>query len=360
MVFNHLPLCIKVFSQTDKGVLYSLLWVYSDFMRRLFSIILTISVALSLISCADEEKDLSEESKEPVVEEVEFDFVQNATMVYEFTGDYKDEPGYAEGNIIITPFEGAKTFGYYLVFYANNEGLLADYDEVACIKRTGDTVSFHVKDGRFLPPEATYLAVFESNYRIPRKRPTIDQAVDVIKIPESKLIRLENQIETIGMTSDVHINFEELGYGSKFKWKNMLDFFSTHNTDYVIVTGDMTGDGDIEGEYQYYQETINNSKIPLENVYESVGNHGNSKSTLALFAKYTSSSNEIHPYVGSAYYHVVLENTVLIFMAQELQGPSDSAAYENFSKDQIDWLESLLDEYGNSNKNVFVTIHSPF
>ena len=320
-------------------------------MNRFIKVLLILLLSVCLTSCNETEED---------DDEIKIDFVQNATMVYEFSGDYKDVAGYAEGDITVTPFEGAKTFGYYLVYYANEDGLLEHYDEVACIKRNGDPVSFHVKDGRFLPPEATLLAVFESNYRIPRKRPVLTDAVDIIKIPENKRIKLENEIETIGMTSDVHINFEELGYGSKFKWKNMLEFFATHKTDYVIITGDMTGDGDIEGEYQYYQETIKNSKIPLENVYESVGNHGNSKSTLSLFTKYTSSSNEVHPYEGSPYYHVVLDNTVLIFMAQELKGPSDSASYENFSKEQIDWLEGLLKIYGNSDKNVFVTIHSPF
>ena len=51
---------------------------------------------------------------------------------------------------------------------------------------------------------------------------------------------------------------------------------------------------------------------------------------------------------------------MFIFMAQEIQGPSDSAAYDNFSKTQIDWLENVLNQYGNTNTNIFLIEHSPF
>lgn len=298
---------------------------------------------------------------EPEVEDpININYTKTVEMIYEFVGDEKDKAGFAQGYITINPLQNAKKSGFYLVFLANDNGLLKEYDEFACIEITGGQTTFYVKDGRYIPAEATLLAVFETTTRTLSGQPAIQSAADIIRIPKAKRLNLGTETLTLGMTSDIHINFESLGFGSRNKWKNTLNFFSNNKTDYVIITGDMTGETNLDDDYTYYINTIKSSSIPLENVYESIGNHGNSPSMLSVFTKYTSGSNEIHPYANSAYYHVVLQNNVFIFMAQELQGPSDSAVYDNFSKAQIDWLEGLLAQYGNTDKNVFITIHSPF
>lgn len=311
----------------------------------------------------DEQK--PDEEKTPVVdpnlddEPINIDYDKKVNLSYEFVGDEKDKAGFAQGYITIEPLVDAKKDGFYLVFLANEEGLLEAYDEFASLTITGQTATYYVKDGRYLPSEATLLAVFESTTRTLTTHPNIATAADIIRIPHAKQLDLGEELLTLGMTSDVHINYETLGFGSKQKWKNTLNFFDANNTDYVIITGDMTGEADIEADYTYYIDTIKNSNIPLNNVYEAIGNHGNTPSLINYFTQ-TSSSNEVHPYENSPYYHVVLQNNVFIFMAQELQGPSDSAVYDNFSKAQIDWLEKLLKKYGSTNKNVFITIHSPF
>ncbi len=295
------------------------------------------------------------------------EFDKKVNMTYTFTGDEQDKAGFAQGTITVTPTKSSKTSGYYLVYYANTCGLLKEYDEVASIAITGGTVSHTVKDGAHLPSEATKLAVFESDSRFLVDHPNVETAVDVIDLNPAKKLELGKLQYRIGATSDIHINFEGLGFGSENKWKNTLNFFSKHEVDSVIITGDMTGDTNLDYEYGYYIDSIKASDIPLANVYEAIGNHGNTSSKIGLFTAYTSGEDEVHPFEGSPYYYVVKEgktegdrDNVFIFMAQELLGPSDSAIYDNFSKAQIDWLEETLKTFNKPDTNIFLIEHAPF
>lgn len=292
-------------------------------------------------------------------------FEKMVDLTYTFSGDEKDKAGFAQGTLTVAPLSDGKTNGYYLVYFADENGLLGEYDEFACIAITGETVSFNIKDGAYLPAEVTKLAVFESDSRFLEEHPNIEDAADVINIDYTKRLELGEAQFTFGATSDVHMNFETLGFGSLDKWENALDFFAGHNVESLIVTGDMTGDTDLDSEYRQYISRINDSDIPLENVYEAIGNHGNTAESVKLFAKYTSGSDEVHPFDGSPYYYVLKESengrdNLFVFMAQELQGPSDSAAYDNFSKQQMDWLEATLEKFENTDTNIFLIEHSPF
>ena len=298
-------------------------------------------------------------------EDIVINFTKKVDMTYTFTGDEKDKPGFAQGVISIIPTDSNRTSGYYLVYLANDYGLLTQYDEFACIEITGDTVTYQVKDGHYLPYEASKLAVFESKSYFLKDHPNIEDSVDIIDIDENKRLELGDVQYRFGATSDVHMNFESLNFGSHVKWDNAMKFFSDNKVDNVIVTGDMTGDSNLDAEYIQYLTTIE-TYMSFDDVYEAIGNHGNTPSTISYFTKYTSGADEVHPFENSPYYYVLKKgkeesyrDNLLIFMAQELLGPSDSNIYDNFSKKQIDWLESLLVEYGNSNTNIFLIEHAP-
>lgn len=295
-----------------------------------------------------------------------------ANMSYEFKGDEKAKAGFAQGTITITPIEGAANSGYYLLYYANDMGLLQEYDELASIKITGEEVKFEVKDGLMIPEAATKIYAFESETRFLDLQPEISSAVSVVDIPVSKRLKLDTPELTFGAISDVHMNYEYYNFGAYAKWKTALNIYARQEMDYVFVTGDLTGDGEtnitLEQEYQQYVKIIEESNYQGERIYEAIGNHGNTPATVPLFVEYTSGEGEIHPFEGSPYFSVMIEgktsevkDNLFIIMAQELQAPGDSAKYDNFSKTQIDWVEGLLKEYGKKeNVNIFLIEHSPF
>ncbi len=289
------------------------------------------------------------------------------SVSYTFTGDEAEKAGFAQGEITITPGEGALSSGYYLVYYADDTDTLKGYDELASVEITGSTVTYTVKDGLMIPAGATKIAVFESETRFWDETPSIADASAVADIPASKQLTLDTPEMTFGAVSDVHMNYEGYRRGAYQKWGNALSFFAEKNMDYLIVTGDMTGDTTLDLEYETYNNIINESNFPIENVYESIGNHGNTPSDIALFTQYTSGEGEDHPYEGSPYYSVLIKgktskarDNLFIFMAQEIKEPGDSVKYDNFSKEQIDWLEGLLTKYGNTGTNIFIIEHSPF
>lgn len=97
-------------------------------------------------------------------------------------------PGFAQGIITIITSLTTLVDGYNLVYFANENGLLENYDELASIKITGNTVKHEIKDGVMFPTNASKIAVFQSKHRFLDNPPSIDTAVSIIDLPESKKI----------------------------------------------------------------------------------------------------------------------------------------------------------------------------
>ncbi len=289
-------------------------------------------------------------------------------MTYTFEGFHAADAGYAEGTITLTPTEDSTAkSGYYLLYFADNKGLLAGYDEFASIPITGETVTYHVKNGTLLPPTATKLAVFENDERFLEKQPDYTTRAGVISISKEKHLKLSKSVYSFGAIADVHMNYEAHNRGAYQKWEAALNFFAAEGMDDVIVAGDMTGDefeGTLDTQYKTYLDIIDKSDYPLAHIFECIGNHGNTEVGRKQFVTYTSGEGEVHPFEGSPWFYVLRENdtrdNLFIFMAQELKAPGDSANYDNFSKEQIDWVESVLEQFGNTDTNIFLVEHSPF
>ncbi len=303
---------------------------------------------------------------------------------YTFIGDEADVAGFAQGLITVTPDSDGATSGYYLVYYTDGTNVLSNYDELASAKITGEAVRMEIKDGMMIPEGAKGIAVFESDSEFLDNAPDISSAKAKCAIPPSKQLTLSSPELVFGLASDVHVNYEYYDRGAYAKWTYALNFFNNNGAEYVFVAGDMTGDATdcntmgsdytLENQYIKYKELVEASPYSTDNVYECIGNHGNTNSDNSLFTKYTSGANEVHPYSGSPYYYVMIEgktsaakDNLFIFMQQDLDDGSggyvagNTATRDNFTKEQIDWLENLLSVYGNdSGTNVFIFEHSPF
>lgn len=305
------------------------------------------------------------------------------TLEYQFIGDEAKLAGFAQGLITITPDESAAQSGYYLVYYTNGSNLLAGFDELASAPITGSAVRIEIKDGTMIPQGATGIAVFENSTSFLDTPPAISTAKAKCDIPASKQITLANAELVFGLASDVHMNYEGIGAGAHKKWENALKFFKNNGATHIVVTGDMTGDASdgeglgpdftLENQYKKYMSLVTAAGYTKETAIECIGNHSNTNADRGLFTTYTSGSNEVHPFNGSAYFYVLMKgqngakDNLFIVLQQELDAApggykaSQSAAVDNFSKAQMDWFENLLTTYGNDEStNVFVLCHSPF
>lgn len=295
---------------------------------------------------------------------------ETTSLTIEFTGDEADKAGFAQSRLTVLPGDNAAKSGYYLFYYTDGTRVLSDYDEIGSVAITGTRAVFDIKDGAMIPENAAEIAVFESASRFLDNAPSLSTAVARAEIPSAKRLTLGTPETKFGAVSDVHMNYEGYSRGAYQKWANALEFFSLWGAEHIIVAGDMTGDRgenpDLEAQYSKYVQIVNSSSFPFNKIYEGIGNHGNTPADAPLMDKYLGGSDEVHPYTNSPYYHVLIKgganerDNLYIFMQQEITAAGHSASYDNFSKAQIDWLEGLLVQYGNTDTNIFIIEHSPF
>lgn len=294
-----------------------------------------------------------------------------ASVSIQFTGDEAKRAGFAQSEITVTPGAAGAKAGYYVVYYTDGQQVLAGYDEATAIKITGGTAKGGITDGHLLPKGAKGIAVFESNTHYLTKTPNIKEAIATAEIPAAKQTPDFGAVEfSFGAISDTHMNYEQYDRGAYEKLRNSMNFFAKEQMDIVVITGDMTGDrGDgpsLEEQYEKHKEILKGSDFPQNKVYEGIGNHGNTPADAALMTQYLGGKDENHPFKNSPYYHVLFKgkngarDNLFIFMAQEIEASSESSSRDNFSKRQIDWLEDLLERYGETDANIFLIIHSPF
>lgn len=332
--------------------------------RKMLSILLVVLIAILTGALVWIAVSLIPPEAEKEAEEVLPDDLE---VIYTFTGEESALAGFAQGEITITPTVSQTTSGYYLIYFADKNGPLAGYDELASVPITGETVTCTVKDGVLLPYAATRLAVFESESRFLDEPPAKADAAAIIKLPEEKRLRLTDAALSFGAISDVHMNYEPYSRGAYAKWEAALNFFAAEQMEYVFVTGDMTGDESekpLAEQYATYLNIARQSDFDENKIYECIGNHGNTPIGREQFVQYTAGAEEDHPFEGSAWYSLLLEgegrDNLFIVMAQELDAPGQSATRDNFSEEQIDWVESLLEQYADTDTNIFVIEHAPF
>ena len=296
-----------------------------------------------------------------------------ASVEIKFTGDEAVLPGFAQSEITVTPDSSTKANGYFLIYYTDSKGVLADYDEALFIKIDGkNPVTGKISDGRMIPAGATGIAVFESDSHFMEGTPALENAIATAPIPQEKQTPDFGDADfSFGALADTHMNYEQHDRGAYAKLEYALDFYAAEKMDLVVIAGDATGDRgetpDLEQQYEKHLQILESSDFPAEKVYEAMGNHGNTSADAHLLDQYLGGADEIHPYTNSPYFHLLIagkngaRDNLFIFMAQEgLEKPGNSAKIDCFSKAQIDWLEGLLTRYGNTETNIFILEHAPF
>ena len=286
-----------------------------------------------------------------------------ASILCSFDGHVdNDIRGCIAGTVTVDKIPEDLSCRYLLIYFADDQGILEGYDELLSIPYSGtSSVSGVIKDGTYLPGCVTRLVAVPSATAFLGKIPADDSVIGSYRFPDSKKLLLDEQpLFTFGAVSDVHMNYESYSRGAYHKWADALAFYAENKMDAVVVGGDLTGDEDLKQDYEKYLDIVYDSPFDPSMIFECIGNHGNTKSAVALFLDAIRTGKEIFPFEGSPYYHIELGHQIFIFMAQEINGPSDSAAYDNFSKQQIDWLEGLLKEYYGPENNIFILEHSPF
>ncbi len=273
---------------------------------------------------------------------------------YEFKGDEKDKPGYAEGKITLSSVSSGK----YNLYWADDTKALDGFYKIAEIK-SGESFSF--KDHNAVPADATKLIACSGNDT------SVKNAAAVYDIPKNKQLKYKSKDAnyTFMNYSDIHIDQADNQYYkySELHFKKALETAERRKTDFIITAGDNITNAEGPGkEFDKYQEILSDSNYQGY-VYEGSGNHelrkGSPKDSLNAFIRATGLDGDLKTIAENKPYYSVVEpktGDLFIFMALEfLYSPNKG---DEFTKEQLDWFENLLKDNYKKNKNIFVIQHA--
>ncbi len=289
-------------------------------------------------------------------------------ITYTFTGTNADDAGYAEGTITYT----AQTDGTYYLYWADDNSALADYFEITSFTLTaGGVGTFKFPAQVAIPADAESVIV---STQADCADATVASAVAKFDIPDTKKLYDSSQERQYRYAafSDIHIDMQH-GTSAGFytnsvkHWEQTLDVCVDRAVDFIISSGDqVTNAYGSTLEWLTYQQVLADSDY-VNPIYESDGNHeprgaANSNCDPACaneeFSIGTGLDADASSIVeGKDYYEVTEPNTGdhFIFMSEVNAHPGEN---DNFSKEQLDWLEGLLAKYKGDGKKIFLIQHA--
>ena len=318
-------------------------------MKRLLSIVLAVVMILSVMPYSVLASEVS-------------------TLSYEFTGINAQDPGYAEGTLT---FYADSTANYY-IYWGDEEKALPQYFEITSFTaQKGTTVTYNFPAQVAIPADAECVFVSKESSCENAK---ISENIAKFDIPDSKKLvdsSAERQYRYAAL-SDIHIDMQHgtsAGYytDSVEHWKQTLDVCVDRDVDFIVSAGDqVTNAYGATLEWLTYQQAIADSDY-VNPIYEAEGNHEprgsyNSSCDDACsneeFTLGTGLDKDANSVVESkSYYEITEPNTGdhFIFMGELHAHPGEN---DNFSKEQLDWLEGLLEKYKGDGKKIFLIQHA--
>ena len=311
-------------------------------MRKTFSILFSIILLMSVVTSAF----MSYRAA-------------SAELNYSFA---KPDKGFAEGEIALTA-----SIGTYWLYWADDEKALDDYKEIAKLnfEYTG-TQRYNMHERCAIPENASCVIAVKSEDEPSDK--TVESADAVYEIPKERLLNYKKSDKRYSFASysDVHIDALKKSYKlDEDNWKRALEVANLRKTDFIVLSGDyIVNNVNFEGvnktELHMYERILSESSYSNP-VYEAIGNHEiRQNPTLEMpdFVEATGLDGNISK-SDKAYFEKTINGDHFIFMALE-KGFRPTKKQENFSDEQLNWLEGLLEKYSGDGKNIYIIEHALF
>lgn len=309
---------------------------------------------------------VSEPDANPVLED---EPSPEVNLSYEFRGDTAAKAGYAEGLLSLSSSE-ADT---YHLYWSNDNGALNGYYEIAALDvAAGKTGEFSFDYHTAIPVDATrVIAVKDSKNS---EYPALADAAAVFDIPADKQLGVSSSdaLYAFNSFSDIHIDEEHFGETPAYWWEysethfaQALDYAVKLGVDFIVSSGDQVTNASFENldkEWQAYQLILSQSDY-VNPIYESGGNHEVRQDGVV--------EEELHAFIigsgldcsmdtlaaANSYYSITEPHTGDLFIFMSLEAGYRPAQYDEFTDDQLDWVENLLQENYGSGKNIYIVQH---
>ena len=174
--------------------------------------------------------------------------------------------------------------------------------------------------------------------------------------------------------SDIHIDLENGGKNTYFlyaeeNFRRMLSVAKERGCEFIVSVGDpVTNASGAREEWLRYREIIEGSGY-RGHIFESLGNHElrfakyggcSLEESIREFLVYTGTKDKPVRYTkGKPYYEHLhpLFGDSFLFMATE--NGYDVSCLDNFSDEQMDWAEALVEKRTREGRRVFLIQHAP-
>jgi len=312
--------------------------MYKKFLKRIVSVITIAAVIASMFGLS-------------IVATAE----TTASITYSFSGTNASDAGYAEGVITVTSSKS----GTYKLYWADDQNALDGYYSIASLNFDSSS-SKSVKMGYHtaIPANATKIIATTSSK-------TVAEADAVYSIPTNKQLNSGSGelMYTFNSYSDVHIDSN--GYYTKAN-ERLADAFAygvEKNTNFIVTSGDMvTNANGPDSEWNTY-ETILSESGYVNPVWESDGNHDmrcGISSGLKSFIRATGTDSTKENYDrNQPYYYMIEENTGDVFIFMALENGSSAGQNDEFTDEQLTWVTNLIEQYYNTDVNIYIVEHAP-
>ncbi|MBD5156759.1 MAG: starch-binding protein [Butyrivibrio sp.] len=271
--------------------------------------------------------------------------------------------GFAEGTVTIRTDEYDN--GTYWLYWADDSTALNGYYEISQVDVSEGTGTWHFLANTAIPADATKIIAFKADEEPDDK--SVKNADVVYDIPAEKVNPHKSDEKTLSFEA---LSDTQLDLQSSVFYTFALEHFAmalenaaAREVDFVTISGDCVNNyqNGTSKEWQVFQKII--AASPYSNpIYEANGNHSMKSDIgygLPAFETATGLGADNSELGDNPWYEITAPNgDHFIFLA--LETSSDVGGNDEFSMEQLDWLESRLKEYYNDGKHIFIFEHAFF
>ncbi|HEX3021145.1 MAG TPA: metallophosphoesterase, partial [Lachnospiraceae bacterium] len=262
----------------------------------------------------------------------------------------------------------------YNIYWADSRSALSGYYEIAKmeVKKNGIgtfTFGYHTA----IPADATSIIAIEASKDT--GNPLVAEASAIYQMPKSKLLGYtsEKALYTFSSYSDIHIDEEKWGstpaywwVNSEKHWAQALEYSASRNVDFIVSSGDQVTNAslaNLDKEWKAYQYILSQSSY-VNPIWESGGNHevrqdGSIQKELDAYRIGTGLDSTIDTIQsGKSYYTVTEPKTGDLFIFMSLEAGYRPAKYDEFTEEQLAWLEDVLANNYGKGKNIYLIQHA--
>lgn len=281
-------------------------------------------------------------------------------ITYSFANEYA---GFAEGTITIETDESDS--GTYYLYWADDSMAMNGYYEISKVKVSGGTGTYKFLENIAIPADATKIIAIKSDEEPLDK--SVEHADFVYEIPAGKLNPHKSSEKTLSFEalSDTQLDLQSSVFYtySLEHFAAALEAAAAREVDFVTTSGDCINNyqNGTSKEWQEFQKIIASS--PYTNpIYEANGNHSMKSDIgygIPAFETATGLNADNSELGDKPWYEITAPNgDHFLFLA--LETSSDVGGNDEFSMEQMNWLESKLQEYYTDNHHIFIFEHAFF